>query len=197
MKFGHEVCQIFADRLRELRIEKQLTQKQLDKKLGVSCGSISFYENCDRVPGIVFLVATANYFGVDVRYLLGLTDVRTIDANLQQTKKPTVPDRELEYRAELFRLMQAHPDLPIVPMVDSGIVADDYCQWWVGNWGYARITEYIMGDERIFFKDDDEDAVLDGIEEYRSVWEDWPDEKITETFNNLPWIKCIAVHITT
>lgn len=71
MKFVHEVCQTFADRLRELRIEKQLTQEQLGKNLGVSRGSISFYENCDRVPDIVFLVTTANYFGVDIGYLLG------------------------------------------------------------------------------------------------------------------------------
>lgn len=118
-------------------------------------------------------------------------------ADALEGKEPAITDKEAQNRKELFRLMQAHPDLPIVPMVDSEIVADDYCSWWVGHWGYATVTEYIMGDERIFFKDDDEDAVLDGIEEYRSVWEDWPDEKITETFNSLPWVKCIVVYITT
>ena len=118
-------------------------------------------------------------------------------ADALEGKEPAITDKEAQNREELFRLMQAHPDLPIVPMVDSEIVADDCCSWWVGHWGYATVTEYVMGDERIFFKDDDEDAVLDGIEEYRSVWEDWPDEKITETFNSLPWVKCIVVYITT
>ncbi len=118
-------------------------------------------------------------------------------ADALEGKKPAIKDEEAIYREELFRLMQEYPELPVIPMVDSDIVADDYCSWWVGHWGYATITEYIIGDERIFFKDADEDEVLDGIEEYRSVWEDWPEEKITETFNNLPWIKCIAVYITT
>lgn len=117
-------------------------------------------------------------------------------ADALEGKETTAADKEVQNREELFRLMREHPDLPIVPMVDSDIVADDSFSWWVGCWGHAGITEYIMGDERIFFKDDDEDAVLDGIKEYRSVWEDWPEEKITETFNNLPWIKCIVVYIT-
>lgn len=119
-----------------------------------------------------------------------------MNKNIPKPKKPIVFGGELKYRAELFKLMQEHPCLPIIPLVDSEIVADDYCKWWVGHWGCVRIMEYIMGDERIFFKVDDMDAVLDGIEEYRSVWEDWPVEKIMETFNNLPWIKCIAVCIT-
>lgn len=28
---------------------------------------------------------------------------------------------------ELFKLIKENPDLPILPMVDSEIVADDYC----------------------------------------------------------------------
>lgn len=98
---------------------------------------------------------------------------------------------------QLFKLMQEHPELPVVPMVDSEVVADDCCTYWRGWWGHAEVTEYINGEERIFFKDDDEDTVLDGFKEYRSEWEEWPDEKITETFNSLPWIKCIVVYITT
>lgn len=106
-------------------------------------------------------------------------------------------EQEKKNRDELFRLMQENPELPVVPMVDEEIVADDCCSYWLGHWGYAAVTEYIIGDERVFFKDDDEDAVLDGFEEYRGEWEEWPDEKITETFNSLPWIKCIGVYITT
>lgn len=96
---------------------------------------------------------------------------------------------------ELFRLMQENPDLPIVPMVDEEIVADDCCSYWTGSWGYSEVTEYVKGNEQIFFKDDDEGSVLDGFDEYRDKWENWTDEKITETFNNLPWTKCIAVYI--
>lgn len=104
-------------------------------------------------------------------------------------------EKEKRNREELFRLMKENPDLPVVPMVDSEIVADDCCTYWMGSWGRCEVTEYVCGDERIFFKDDDEDSVLDGFEKYRCKWEDWPDEKITAVFNSLPWVKCIAVYI--
>ena len=104
---------------------------------------------------------------------------------------------EHKNREELFALMKEHPDLPVVPMVDSDIVVDDY-GYWLGCWGRAKIDEYVQGDDRVYFKDEcDEGDVLDGFAEYCGEWEDWPDEKITETFNNLSWIKCIVVYITT
>ena len=49
--FG-EVNERFAERLRDLREAAGLTQKQLADELGVSRGSISYYENCERVPDI-------------------------------------------------------------------------------------------------------------------------------------------------
>lgn len=80
--FG-EVNERFAERLRDLREAAGLTQKQLADKLGVSRGSISYYENCERVPDIIFLEKTAYFYGVSTDYLLGLTDVKTQDASLR------------------------------------------------------------------------------------------------------------------
>ena len=45
----------FSRLLKELRESKGLKQAELAEKLGVSRGSISFYENGDRVPDIEFL----------------------------------------------------------------------------------------------------------------------------------------------
>ena len=45
-----------------------------------------------------------------------------------------ISDRERENREELFRLIKENPELPIVPMVDAEIVADD-CGYWIGAWG--------------------------------------------------------------
>lgn len=70
---------IFAERLKKLRIEAGLSQDVLAKKLGVSRGSISFYENCDRIPDIIFLVSASSLFGVSPDYLLGISNVPTID----------------------------------------------------------------------------------------------------------------------
>ena len=44
-------------------------------------------------------------------------------------------EEEKRNREELFRLMKEHPDLPVVPMVDSEIVADDCYTYWMGSWG--------------------------------------------------------------
>lgn len=46
----------------------------------------------------------------------------------------TLSEKEKNNRAELFKLIQENPDLPIVPMVDSDVVADD-CGHWMGHGG--------------------------------------------------------------
>lgn len=43
-----------------------------------------------------------------------------------------ITEKERKNREELFRLMQENPDLPVVPMVDGEIVADD-CGHWRGT----------------------------------------------------------------
>lgn len=69
----------FAERIKELRMEAGLSQGALAEKLGVSRGSISFYENCDRIPDITFLVSASSFFRVSPDYLLGLSDVPAFD----------------------------------------------------------------------------------------------------------------------
>lgn len=64
----------FAERLKALREAANMTQAELGKKLGVSRGSISYYEKMERVPDIVFLVKAAEYFGVPEGFLLGYSD---------------------------------------------------------------------------------------------------------------------------
>lgn len=40
---------------------------------------------------------------------------------------------------ELLKLIKQHPDLPIVAMVESEVVADDY-GYWMGEWGNVQLT---------------------------------------------------------
>lgn len=70
------VKQIFAGRLRGLREAIGLSQGELAEKLGVSRGSISFYENESRVPDIVFLESVSEFFDVGVNFLLGHSENR-------------------------------------------------------------------------------------------------------------------------
>lgn len=64
----------FATRLRELRIDKKLSMKQLSQEIGVTDGAISNWENSVNEPKISYLIKLARFFDVTTDYLLGLHD---------------------------------------------------------------------------------------------------------------------------
>ncbi|HHY38838.1 MAG TPA: helix-turn-helix domain-containing protein [Clostridia bacterium] len=64
----------FAERLRELRLKKDVTQVELGKLLSLSKQTISSYENRGSTPDPETLQRLADYFDVSVDYLLGRTD---------------------------------------------------------------------------------------------------------------------------
>ena len=68
----------FGKRLKELRLAKELTQKQLGESLGLSERGIQNYELEVRKPSYDAIIVIADYFGVSVDYLLGRTDNPTI-----------------------------------------------------------------------------------------------------------------------
>ena len=61
----------FKDRLKELRLQKGYSQVELGKNLGLSNSTISMYERGERQPDFETLDLIADYFNVDVSYLLG------------------------------------------------------------------------------------------------------------------------------
>lgn len=65
---------IFAERLKELRLEKNLTQAKLAKETGLSQAGLAHWENGQRIPNGIVIVTLAKYFGVTTDYLLGVSD---------------------------------------------------------------------------------------------------------------------------
>lgn len=63
-----------AERIRELRIENNLTQLELAQRANLERKAISRYESGLNVPGGKALSMLAQIFGVSADYLLGLTD---------------------------------------------------------------------------------------------------------------------------
>lgn len=61
-------------RLRELRKARGISQLKLALDLSANQNTISRYETGEREPGIVELIALADYFDVSVDYLLECTD---------------------------------------------------------------------------------------------------------------------------
>lgn len=109
-----------------------------------------------------------------------------------------ISEKERKNREELFKLMQEKPELPVVPMVDGEIAGDD-CGRWLGVWGGCNIDKYIIGEERVHFRDDTdwgeiEETLTDGqitYEEYEAATE----AEAMAIYAALPWIEAIIVNI--
>ena len=66
---------IFGDRLKSLRNRKGLSQAEFAKQIGVSKSSVNMYERGDREPNFETLEAIADYFNVDLDYLMGKSEI--------------------------------------------------------------------------------------------------------------------------
>lgn len=65
---------MFGKRLRELRIENNLTQRQLADKIGVDFRTVSFWETGRFEPNLEQIVKLCAFFSVSADYLLGIKD---------------------------------------------------------------------------------------------------------------------------
>ncbi len=66
--------EFFGKRLKELRNEKELTQKQLAEILKTSKTTICQWETSKQEPDLNTLVRIADYFNICTDYLLGRKD---------------------------------------------------------------------------------------------------------------------------
>ena len=64
----------FSDRLRALRTGRGLSQMDFAKQIRISKSSVNMYERGEREPSFETLEAIADYFNVDMDYLLGKSD---------------------------------------------------------------------------------------------------------------------------
>ena len=72
-----ETLQVLGGRLRELRKEKKLKQRELAALLGVTEVHYRRVEAGTFYPEIPNLIKLADYFGVTTDYLLGRSDQRS------------------------------------------------------------------------------------------------------------------------
>ena len=64
----------FNERLKYLRESLSLSQAEIAKKIGLSKSSVNMYERGEREPSIETLELIADFFNVDMDYLLGKSD---------------------------------------------------------------------------------------------------------------------------
>lgn len=58
-------------------------------------------------------------------------------------------------RLILIQLAKEKPNLPIIPFVDSEIVADDGYAWWMGSFGNVELSSYYVSTDRVYWDLDD------------------------------------------
>lgn len=102
----------------------------------------------------------------------------------------------------LLELVNSNPDLPIMPMVDSEIVADDCHGWWVGGWGNASIEDVWNNDERIYIRSEVEDTLIDEVSDnicdepdYANLTDEEFRNKARSIVDSYNWKTVIAVRI--
>lgn len=65
----------FAQVFRNLRTKSNLTQQEMADKLNISRSSIGMYEKGEREPSFELLETIADYFNVDMNFLLGKSEL--------------------------------------------------------------------------------------------------------------------------
>lgn len=72
----------FSTVFKNLRINNKYTQQELANHLGISRSAIGMYENGEREPDFETLEAIADFFNVDMDYLMGRSNkITTIAAH--------------------------------------------------------------------------------------------------------------------
>ncbi len=66
--------QVFGERLKALRAEKNIGQNLLAKELKISNASVSYWETGKQEPTAEAIFKLAIYFNVSADYLLGITN---------------------------------------------------------------------------------------------------------------------------
>lgn len=69
----------FSERIKELRLERGMTQEAVGQVIGVKHFSVYSYEKGRAFPEMKGLVALADFFDVSMDYLAGRTDKREVN----------------------------------------------------------------------------------------------------------------------
>ncbi len=90
-----------GERLKNLRISKNLTQKQVAERLGIAISTLSGYELEEKHPSYFVLMKLARLYDVSTDYLIGMTEKRNIDVT-------GLSEKEINSVAEIVSLLKTN-----------------------------------------------------------------------------------------
>ena len=94
----------FPERLKEIIGERDVTLRELVKRLNVSLGILSDWQNGNKKPKVESVIKLASYFDVSTDYLLGLTDIRSVDDSVQAVARKTgLSEKAIDVLSEMSK----------------------------------------------------------------------------------------------
>ena len=104
----------FSEILKRLRLAKGLTQGEMADRLKISRSRISMYETGQRQPDYETLELIADFFNVDIDYLLGRsrTVSRIPEAEYYVNPETAILAQEMFENKELRALYDVQRDMP-------------------------------------------------------------------------------------
>lgn len=105
--------------------------------------------------------------------------------------------KQSEKLTQLLELMQANPELPVIPCVDGDVVSGDEYYCWLGSWGESAVQEFVIGSERTYYREDDISEMNDVLYEHYDpeLVDNMTEEETRAAYNALPWKKAIFVDV--
>ena len=105
--------------------------------------------------------------------------------------------KQSEKLTQLLELMQANPELPVIPCVDGDVVSGDEYYCWLGSWGESAVQEFVIGRERTYYREDDISEMNDVLCEHYDpeLVDNMTEEETRAAYNALPWKKAIFADV--
>ena len=95
---------VFSDRLKQLRVFRNVTQTQLAKEIGITDRACRRYEAGENEPTLSVIQGIADYFDVSVDYLMGRDKFwRNKEGNIVVPIPPNIFGTSDEEMAEMER----------------------------------------------------------------------------------------------
>jgi len=68
-----------SERIKDLRVQKGLTQVQVAQRLGITKNAVNAWESSASSPSLKYIVRLAKILGISTDYLLGMNERLTVD----------------------------------------------------------------------------------------------------------------------
>lgn len=149
--------EIFSKRLVELREAQNITQQELADKLQITRQSLSLYEKAERTINIELLARIADFFNVSTDYLMGKTEISTMNKDIQNACDTTGLSEQAvnklnymythaeEYTTNKFKTVTSHP-LASTFFVFNVLPASDI----ISKFIESKHFEILIGDAQMY-----------------------------------------------